>query len=150
SPGKFAFRRLGVLAVFGLLHGLGLWYGDVLLIYASLGVFVVLWRTNTAGSLLIIAGVLFGLLMLWMTGLETAGVGVARNENVAWQGELNPTSWQKGEVAAFRYGPYLRTVPYRLMGWLAVVVSTALVVWTQVVGMFALGAWMWKKRFFSP
>src|SRR5262249_37958707 len=82
SPGKFAFRRLGVLAVFGLLHGLALWYGDILFIYASLGVFVVLWRTNTAGSLLIIAGVLLGLFVLWITVIETLGGVFGGNENV--------------------------------------------------------------------
>jgi uncharacterized protein len=147
SPGKFALRRLGVLAAFGLLHGLLLWYGDVLFIYASLGV---LWRTNTPGSLLVIAGVLLGLLVLYSAVGETFGVVIADNESATRQGDFNPAAWQSGEAAAYRDGPYWRTVPYRLGMWLIIIVAVVLWVWVQIVGMFALGAWMWKKRFFSP
>ncbi len=38
------FRRLGALFVIGLAHGLGLWYGDVLLTYSLCGVVMLLCR----------------------------------------------------------------------------------------------------------
>ena len=37
SPNRFLARRLGVLALFGLVHGFLVWSGDVLLFYAILG-----------------------------------------------------------------------------------------------------------------
>ena len=66
SPNKFLARRLGVLALFGLAHGLLIWSGDVLLTYAVLGfpflLFVhcspqtlVRWAIGLLGAILVLA-----------------------------------------------------------------------------------------------
>ena len=62
------FRRLGWLAVFGLIHGALIWHGDILLAYAVTGAFFWRWRGAEAklllgfGLLLFVAG---NLLVVW-------------------------------------------------------------------------------------
>jgi uncharacterized protein len=74
SPNKFLARRLSVLALFGLAHGLLIWSGDVLLTYAILGfpflLFVhcrsrtlVRWAVGLLGVFLVLA-LLFTVLSL--------------------------------------------------------------------------------------
>lgn len=46
-------RRLLWLALFGLIHGLAFWYGDILLLYAWSGLFVMLMRSMSARSLIL-------------------------------------------------------------------------------------------------
>lgn len=59
--GRLLRRRLFWLAVFGLLHGLAFWFGDILLLYAWTGLFVMLARSWSARRLLIV-GVVINLL----------------------------------------------------------------------------------------
>jgi uncharacterized protein len=56
TRGKLLRSRLFWLALFGLIHGLAFWFGDILLLYAWTGLFVMLVRSWSARSLLI-AGV---------------------------------------------------------------------------------------------
>lgn len=56
ARGKLLRRRLFWLAIFGLLHGLAFWYGDILLLYAWAGLFVMLTRSMKARSLMLIGG----------------------------------------------------------------------------------------------
>lgn len=49
---KVYLRRLAALLAFGLIHGLGIWYGDVLLTYSLCGVVLLLCRSWPAKVLL--------------------------------------------------------------------------------------------------
>jgi uncharacterized protein len=51
ARGALLRRRLFWLAVFGLIHGLALWYGDILLLYAWSGLFMLLMRSWSARRL---------------------------------------------------------------------------------------------------
>ncbi|MEH6664612.1 MAG: DUF418 domain-containing protein [Brevundimonas sp.] len=58
ARGKLLRKRLFWLAIFGLAHGLAFWFGDILLLYAWTGLFVMLVRSWSAKRLLITGVVL--------------------------------------------------------------------------------------------
>jgi uncharacterized protein len=53
AGGRVLRRRLMWLGLFGLIHGLAFWYGDVLLLYAWSGLFVMLMRSMPARPLIL-------------------------------------------------------------------------------------------------
>ena len=65
ARGKLLRSRLFWLAVFGLIHGLAFWFGDILLHYAYCGLIVMLVRSWSARRLILVGGglnLLFALL----------------------------------------------------------------------------------------
>lgn len=54
ARGKLLRRRLMWLALFGVIHGAAFWYGDILLLYAWSGLFVMLMRSMPARQLILI------------------------------------------------------------------------------------------------
>jgi uncharacterized protein len=67
SRGAVLRRRLMWLALFGLIHGLLIWYGDILLHYALCGFIVLLMRSWKPGTLFIVGGILY----VFAFGLQT-------------------------------------------------------------------------------
>lgn len=63
ARGKLLRSRLFWLAVFGLIHGLAIWYGDILLHYAYCGLIMMMMRSMKAEKLIWIGG---GVTLLWM------------------------------------------------------------------------------------
>ncbi|QTN20033.1 DUF418 domain-containing protein [Brevundimonas sp. AJA228-03] len=65
--GRLLRRRLFWLAVFGLIHGIAIWYGDILLHYASCGLVMLLVRSWSPGRLLWAGGSISAIWMLFAT-----------------------------------------------------------------------------------
>lgn len=97
------YRRLGWLALFGLIHGAAVWYGDILLCYAVSGFVALLFRRWTPRRL-IVTGALMTLLMagfeasdIWTKALSStqaaqaitfAAPAAARAEITAFTGDF--------------------------------------------------------------
>ncbi len=61
SFGWIFLRRLVVLALFGISHIVLLWYGDILLLYAGLGVAMLLLGRASPKVLIVVAGIVFSI-----------------------------------------------------------------------------------------
>ena len=74
ARGALLWRRLLWLGLFGLLHGVVLWYGDILLHYAYCGLLMMLMRSWSARRLLWIGG---AVTLLWAVVAAVASWGMA-------------------------------------------------------------------------
>ena len=63
---KIGLRRLTVLFVFGLLHALLIWWGDILMMYAFCGVFLLLLLRLQSVWLVTISAIIFGVFQAFM------------------------------------------------------------------------------------
>jgi uncharacterized protein len=169
SPFWFTFRRLGTLAIFGLIHGLAIWFGDILLTYACIGPWLLLARGASARALGITAAILLAVTATVHVGVavlpalgEPRTVKAMRIEPATPQdphgykamieAQFNPSHplWIRAEVSAYSEGPWQDAQAFRgvewIFAWLAVVWFTG---W-QVLAMFFVGAVLWRVQFFSP
>ena len=97
-PGeRLQFRRLGWLAVFGYLHYLLLWWGDILFTYALAGLSALAFRQAPARSLGLAAMLLFA---GWNLTLAVADLPEVIREERVLAGEANPAEAAAYAVAA--------------------------------------------------
>jgi len=157
-------RRLVILLGFGAIHAFGFWYGDILLIYAGLGVFLLLMRNLSAKTLAIIGVILLvvdfvvvtgcsGLNMLSMQQAVPAG---AEEPLFGWEAiqsaQFNPfhEDWLAAEEAAYKNGPYADALVFRSITWVMMVVFSLFGFMQRVFGMFLIGAALMKAGVFAP
>jgi uncharacterized protein len=131
--GVLYYRRLGVLALFGLFHGLVIWYGDILFYYALSGLLLYPLRKVGARTLVFVGVVLLALQMglnrwegagiaevrtaaLQAEAGEAGGRELTEKENDAeeeWEsieGDLDPTSVEVNDEISKVRGPWARTM----------------------------------------
>ncbi|MFQ3668416.1 MAG: DUF418 domain-containing protein, partial [Fimbriimonadaceae bacterium] len=140
------FKRTGWLCVFGLVHGLLIWFGDILFLY-SIGAFVACALVHLSekavrgivkwvgGSALIVGAVLT---------LVVAGLTVFSSE---WVGESTPTEGFPSadhELWAFSEGGYLDQLRYRSLMF-ALSSGTGLFFLLWLVPLMLLG-WLLAKH----
>lgn len=106
ARGRLLRRRLFWLALFGLIHGAAFWYGDILLLYAWSGLFVMLMRSMSPRSL-----ILFGAAAtLGLATLQAGTMWLTANGPTALADALSDESMALAEgavsasIAAYRSG----------------------------------------------
>jgi uncharacterized protein len=149
SPARIFYRRVGVLAVFGLLHAYLFWYGDILFMYAVIGAIAFLLRTLKPGWLITIGATAYavGALMYGaLTGLAYAipEVGESLISYAASAADL------QAEIDAYR-GTYLHQMPQRAR---EAIMMQAVVLPFQALpmngGLMLIGMALWKFGLFAP
>lgn len=133
-------RRLGALAVFGLLHGWFIWFGDILFHYALLGFALLLFHKRRAGTVL--AWAVF-LLMLVPTLVLVSGIAAVPPE-LTPEFEAKVRQLIARDEAAY-IGDYATVQRQRLADW-TTSAANHLLFYPQILGMFLLGVYFAKVR----
>lgn len=147
NPTGIMLRRLLILLVIGLLHGLFIWAGDVLFIYAVCGMGLLLFRNLSPRA------VLYWVLGLW--GVQSlcclCGSGFvflgAQFENASAQGDFFQPYIQRG-YQVYAHGSYWEAQQFRFVEWLLMLTFTIFYV-PNVVTMFLLGLYFGKVGVFE-
>lgn len=171
-------RRLAVLAAFGLVHALGLWYGDILLFYAVIGPVLIPVRRLSHRSLAKIGLILVAVsLFIGSTcvGLQAmAGASTVDTDSSAaavdagddpeavpepmrgWEAIMvsgvDPQSpvWTEGETRAYAEGPLGDVLIFRTATYGMILISAVFSFGWRIAGLFMIGAALMKSGFFLP
>lgn len=148
-PGRRFRRRLLVLLGFGLLHGTLLWMGDILAMYAVIGMLLPAFARRKPRTLVIWAVsllVLFALVCAVLAGFMALGSAFAPQEmarSFAAQEQAAAAKIARS-LAAYGSGPYgalFRLRLKELLGNYGMTLSIA----PHILAMFLLGLWAWRK-----
>ena len=138
-------RRLAILLVFGLIHGLLIWYGDILLVYALSGFLLLFFRRRQNTTVAVWAALLLALVPLLMTIVFLASQLGAEMPDMAPAPALIRQAadvYGNGTWAAIQTQRMSDAVAYN-WGY------TFVILW-QILGIFLLGVLAWRKRVFHP
>jgi uncharacterized protein len=143
--GRTYSRRLLVLILFGLIHGLLIWFGDILLMYALGGFLLMLFRKRLDKTLVIWAVIGMLVVPLIMTGAFIASqsgvkmpemtpkaADIARDASIYADGSWLAITKQRSRDAVTHNWNY-----FPVMAW-------------HILGLFLIGVLAWRKRFFHP
>ncbi|MFZ0770619.1 MAG: DUF418 domain-containing protein [Candidatus Sulfotelmatobacter sp.] len=133
-------RRLLALALFGLIHGLLIWAGDILLTYALSGAILLLFRKRQQKTLLWWAGCLFALPIVASTVFLTLYFSRFRPH---WM-EPKPPDMKKiyGIINIYAHGTVRQIMAQNWLEWKQELPLQLFAIYA--VGLFLLGMWVWR------
>ncbi len=145
-------RRLFWLLVFGLLHAILIWDGDILATYALLGLFLVLLRKLSPKILIVLSIIL----IVINIGIQVADLGVDTEESRAAEYQNYKTERQEN-IDFFRNASYREITAYRFestldfdSAWLILLAPFyVLSLGTDVLGIFLFGLAVGKLGWFD-
>ena len=140
-------RRLAVLLAIGLMHGVLLWYGDILAPYALLGFVLLLFRRRGDRTLLAWAAVMLVVLPIALTAwMVLASDPAAPAAGAAAAAAARRTA----TLEAFRSARPDRVIPENLR-WIRQMYfgPNVVLIFSPVFGCFLLGLWAGRRRVFE-
>ncbi|WP_298746204.1 DUF418 domain-containing protein [uncultured Brevundimonas sp.] len=151
ARGRLLRSRLFWLAIFGLIHGLAFWYGDILLLYAWTGVFVMLVRSWSARRLLIVGVAVNVICSALYVGLISM-LAVAPPEALA--GAMKSMGWiddpakLQEMIAPFR-GDALSVTLHLMQQWLGVAPFLLVIFLPATAALMMIGMGLFKAGFLA-
>ncbi|MDM5317650.1 DUF418 domain-containing protein [Fictibacillus sp. b24] len=141
-------RRQFVLLIFGILHVLLFWYGDILIMYAVVGLLMLVFYRFPRNVLLITGLVLITAYSLFMTTLTynywTSGTALAYQST---QNELQEQEIQQS-IKIYSEGTFVEIMQERIREWTDLNRYFLFFI-TGLLPMFLFGAFAAKKRTFT-
>lgn len=149
-PVRFMARRLLVLMVFGLIHALLIWNGDILFIYAITGLVLVLFRNVPPRNLLIWAGVLIAIPVVFNLGSIALGVlsAGASAEGMRMFDDLMQ-DLERRALETYARGTWGQIFVWRAIEWVITLVIFLFNSWLQILALFLIGMYFAKRRIFQ-
>lgn len=152
-PGKALHaRRLAVLLLFGVVHGVLVWAGDILTVYAVLGFVLLLFAHATSRGLLVAAFVAYGLQLLLIGVFALAMFAIQSNPEAAeetlrgFEQAMNEMLALRADAwAAYSSGTFMEVTRVRIREFSMMFQNLAFFGF-QILGMFLLGAWFGRTR----
>ncbi len=146
------YRRMLILFLIGIIHLMFIWSGDIVALYALLGMLLPLFRRVSDRGLLIWSGVLLGIPILVDAFQEISGISLSAPV-VAWQ----QRSCARYGITEANFATWLRDIDdYR--GMFQFLLQGAIVRlqefidgnrWFKVLGLFLLGLWAGRQRIYA-
>jgi uncharacterized protein len=146
--GKFGWtwaRRQFVLLLFGLTHGLLIWFGDILLDYAIAGFFLLLFRKRRNKTLAV-----WALICLLVMPLLATSAFVAMRLGVKIPRPPRQTAEIAKAADVYENGTWLEVQSYRAKDAVRYNWAFFPVLFWNIQGLFLLGMLAWRKGFFRP
>ncbi len=154
APARFMVRRLLVLMGFGLAHALLIWNGDILFIYALVGLVALLFRKAQPRTLLIWAGVLIAIPIIVSAGLIVLGIlaaGLAPTDTSAMDEIMTLIrDLERQAIETYARGTWGQIFVWRAVEWLIVLIFFLLsgnVL--QILAIFLAGIYAGKRQVFQ-
>ena len=133
-------RRLLALALFGLIHGILIWGGDILLTYALSGAILLLFRNRQQKTLLWWAGSLFSLPIVVST---TFLILYQTRFRRAWMVPKAPDMKKIHDIVnIYAHGSVRQILAQNWVEWKAALPTQLFAIYA--VALFALGMWVWR------
>lgn len=148
GPARFR-RRLAVLLGIGLVHGIFIWAGDILAIYAVLGFLLLPFRkredrTVLRWALALLGGLTLAMLAAGLLTLAFARLDPARAATAAATQRSQIEAGIQASLQAYAHGPFAVLFRQRLRD-LAHNYALTLAISAHLFGMFLLGLWAGRK-----
>jgi uncharacterized protein len=149
---RYFVRRMLILLGFGLAHALLVWNGDILVVYAIVGLLLFLLRNARPRTLLIWAAILFAILLA--VGLGNAivsiavilamGPALASLDIAASLDVINRLA-----IETYARGSWGQIFIWRAVEWLVMALSSLFNAGPHIFGLFMLGLYAGKTRLLS-
>jgi uncharacterized protein len=138
---SFYPRRLAALALFGLIHGILIWWGDILLSYALAGALLLLFRKRSQQTILWWAGGIFVAPMLVITGFYIAYVAGFRTSGM--EGKPPDMGKIQSVIAIYSHGSVGQILRENVVIWKQSLPTLGFAAYALFL--FLLGLWVWRS-----
>jgi uncharacterized protein len=136
----FYVRRLAVLLLFGIVHFVFVWWGDILAPYALMGFLLMLFRNRSQKAILRWSAALYAwplVLGVLMLILHSAGVHIPSPP------ETTPAELQR-VISVYGSGSYPEIVAQNIKEW-PFMVFGVIFFYPRILGIFLFGLWVWRE-----